>query len=60
MTYETKNITCHVIRVKVSSDSRCSRTLPMKVAIESAHRGCERNLCKDWAWLNMCGTHGRI
>ena len=25
MTYETKNITFHVIRVKVSSDSRCSR-----------------------------------
>ena len=42
MTYETKNITFHVIRVKVSSDSQCSRTLPMNVAIESAHRGCER------------------
>ena len=28
MTYETKLITFHVIRVKVSSDSRCSRTLP--------------------------------
>ena len=32
MTYETKNITFHVIRVKVSSKSRCSRTLPMNVA----------------------------
>ena len=47
--YETKNITFHMIHVKVSSDSRCSRTLPMNVAIESAHCGCERNLCKDWA-----------
>ena len=37
MTYETKNITFHVIHVKVSSDSRCSRTLLMNVAIESAH-----------------------
>ena len=46
MTYETKNVTFHVIRVKVSSDSRCSRTLPMNVAIESAHRGCERNSCR--------------
>ena len=62
MTYETKNILhFHVIRVKASSDSRCSRTLPMNVAIESAHHGCERNSCKDWArveemwkaWSNM-------
>ena len=37
MTYGTKNITFHVIRVKVSSKSWCSRTLPMNVAIESAH-----------------------
>ena len=51
MTYETKSITFHVIRVKVSSDSRCSRTLPMNVAIKSAHCGCERNLCKDRARL---------
>ena len=47
MTYETKNITFHVIRMKVSSDSRCLRTLQMNVAIESAYCGCERNLCKD-------------
>ena len=47
-------------RVKVSSDSQCSRTLPMNVAIKSAHCGCERNSCKDWAWLKMCGKHGRI
>ena len=60
MTYETKNITFHVIRVKASSKSRCSRTLPMNVAIESAHCGCERNSCKDWAWLKMCGKHGRL
>ena len=46
MTYETKNITFHVIRVKVSSDSRCSRTLPMNVAFESEHCGCERNHAK--------------
>ena len=60
MTCETKNITFHMICVKVSNDSRCSRTLPMNVAIESAHRGCERNLCKDWAWSKGCGKHGRI
>ena len=52
MTYDTKNIAFHVIRVKVSSDSRCSRTLPMNVAIESAQCGCERNSCKDWARSN--------
>ena len=60
MTYETKNITCHVIRVKVSSDSRCSRTLIMIVAIESVHHGCDRNSCKDWAQSKRCGKHGRI
>ena len=60
MTYETKTITFHVIRVKVSSKSRCSRTLPMNAAIESARCGCEKfvqrlGLVKDvWkAWLNM-------
>ena len=60
MTYETKNITFHVILVKLSRDSRCSRTLPIYVAIESAHCGCERNLCKDWVWSKMCLKHGRI
>ena len=50
MTYETKNITFHVIHVKVSSDSRSSRTLPMNVAIESALCDCERNSCKDRVW----------
>ena len=30
------------------------------IAIESAHCGCERNSCKDWAWSKMCGKHGRI
>ena len=60
MTYETKRITFPVIRVKVSSDSRRSRSLPINVAIESAHCGCERNSCKDWAWLKMCGEHGQI
>ena len=58
MTHETKNITVHVIHVKVSSNSRCSRTLPINVAIESAHYGYERNSCKDWAWSKTCGKHG--
>ena len=43
MTYETKNITFHVKHVKVNSNSRCSRTLPINVAIKSAHCSCERN-----------------
>ena len=60
MTYETKNITFHVICVKVSSDSRCPRTLPVNVTIESAHCGYERNSCNDWSWSKMCGKHGRI
>ena len=60
MTYETENITFHVIRVKVSSDSQCSRTLQINIAIESAHRGCERNACKDWARSKRCGKHGRM
>ena len=59
MIYETKNITFHVIRVKVSSDSRCSRTLPMNVAIESAHCGCERNSYKDWAKREKEREHPR-
>ena len=42
MTYETKNTTFHIIDVKVSCDSRCSRTLPMNVAIEIAHCGCQK------------------
>ena len=60
MIYVIENITFDVIRVNVSSDSRCSRTLPMNGTIESAHCGCERNSCKDWAWSKMCGKHGRI
>ena len=60
MTYETQNITFHVIRVKVSSDSRCSKTLPMNVAIESAHYGCGRNSWKDWAQSKRCKKHGQI
>ena len=58
MTYETKNITFHVIRVKVSSNSICSRPLPMNVTIESAHCDCERNSCKDWVWLKICEKNG--
>ena len=60
MVYETKNTTFHIIHVKVSNDSLCSRTLLMNVTIEGAHCGCERNSCKDWAWSEMCGKHGRI
>ena len=60
MTYTTKSITFHVIRVKVSNDSRCSRTLLMNVAIKSAHCGCEGNSCKDWAWSKMCEKNARI
>ena len=59
MTHETKNITFHVIHVKVSSDCRCSRTLSMNVAIESVLCGCEKHLCKDWAWSKLCGKHGK-
>ena len=55
MTYETKNITFHMIRVKVSSDSRCSR---MNVVIESAHCDCERNSCKDLIRSKRCGKLG--
>ena len=60
MTNETKNITFHVTHAKVSSKSRCSRTLPMNVSIESAHCGCERNSYKDWTRSKRCGKHGRI
>ena len=60
MTYETKNITFHIIHVKVSNDSRCSRALPMNVTIESAYYGCERNSCKGWVWSKIGGKHGRI
>ena len=58
MTYGTKNITFPLINVKVSSESRCSRTLPMNVAIKSAHCGRERDLCKGWVWSKMRGMHG--
>ena len=55
MTYETKNITFHVIHVKVSSGSWCSRTLLMNVA--SAHCDYERDSCKDKGWSKICGNH---
>ena len=48
MTYETKNITFHVIRMKVSSDSRCLRTLQMNVAIESGDIGSMRILSTEY------------
>ena len=57
---ETKNITFHLIRVKMSRDSWCSRTLLMNVVIESAHCDCERNSHKDLVWSKMYGKHGRI
>ena len=60
MTSYTKNIIFYAMHVKVSRDTRRSRTLAMNVAIKSAHCGCERNSCKDWAWWKMCGKHGRI
>ena len=60
MDYETKHITFHVIHVKVSSHSRCSRTLPMNVAIMSGHCHCERNSCKDLVWSKVCGKRNRI
>ena len=25
--------------------------------IKSAHCDCDRNLCKNWIWSNMCGKH---
>ena len=34
MAYKTKNIMFHVIHVKVSSDSQCSRTFTMNAAIK--------------------------
>ena len=37
MTYETKNKTCLNFHMKMSSDSRCPRTLIMNVSIVSAH-----------------------
>ena len=51
-----------MIHVKVSSDSRCSRTfVDEKFAIESAHCGWERNpSSRIGLGLNMCGKHGRI
>ena len=50
----------HVIHVKVSSCSWCTRTLLMNVAIDSEHCDCERILCKDWVWLKMCGKRSRM
>ena len=60
MTYETSNITFHMIRVKLSSGSRCSRTLPMNVAIESARCGCDRTSCSRIGLGRRCvEKHGR-
>ena len=41
MTYETKNITFHVIRVKVSIKSRSSRTLPMNLHSCATLESCD-------------------
>ena len=43
--------------MQLSSDSRCSRTSPMNVGIESSYGDCERILCDDWVWSKMCGKH---
>ena len=48
MTYGTKNIIFSCNTYKVSSDSRCSRTLLMGVVIKSAHCDRERNSWEDW------------
>ena len=60
MTYETKNITFHAIRVKVSSKSRCSRTLPMNVAIESAHYGCVCVCVRQREREDGCSSVGKV
>ena len=60
MTYETKNITFHVIHVKVRTEIRCSRTLPMNVATKIENCSSERNSCIDLVWSKMYGNHGRI
>ena len=42
------------IHLAVSLSHWCTlRALPMNIAIESAHCGCVRNLCKDWVWSKM-------
>ena len=56
MTYETKNTTFSRDTCESEQDSQSSRTLPMNVAVESAHCVCEKNSCKDWAWSKMCGS----
>ena len=44
-----------VIYGKVSNDTWCLRTLLINVTIKSAHCDCERNSCKYWVGLKMCG-----
>ena len=50
----------HVIHMKVSSYSRCSRTLSMNVVIKSAHYDSERNLFKDCVWSKIFGKHNQM
>ena len=57
MGYETNNIPFHIIHARVSSDYRCSSSLPMNVVVKSAHYDCKRDLCKDGVWLKMHGKH---
>ena len=51
MTYETKSITFHVIRVKVSIDSPCSRNFTNE---------CCNQECTSWLWVEMWNTCLRI
>ena len=44
MTYETKNMTFHVIHVKVSSDFRYSKSLLMKLLLR-VHIVIVREIC---------------
>ena len=44
MTFETKYITFHVIHVKASSDSRCSKTVLMNVTIKSVYSTLVREI----------------
>ena len=34
--------------------------LLVDVIIESAYNDSERNTCKHWVWLKMCGKHYQI
>ena len=57
MTYETKNInfscsTCESEQQLLIFENFTNEFRNQ----ESLHHDCEGNLCKDWAWLKMCGA----